>query len=150
MDDEHKRRLAEGRARYYESLKGENKMPFMKRRVEEDEPPAERVERTERIVNEARGHRLEPEYTETEEMVEDEPAPRKQAPQKTSEFTVKYSVDEMRLDMAAHMVVVNAANDSLLRSGMPPHLATAMVQSICSGHIQRMKDIEQVLKQYGN
>jgi len=122
----------------------------MKRRVEDDEPPAEREERTERIVNETRGQRVEPEYTETSEMVEDEPVPRKQAPQKPSTFTVKYSIDEMRVDMAAHIAVVNAANDSLLRSGMPPHLAQAMVQSICSGHIQRMKDIEQVLKQYGN
>ena len=148
MDDEHKRKLAEGRARYHESLKGEKQMPFMKKRQEEDEPPQERVERTDRIVREVRE---EPEYTETSEMEQEPEEPRrKPAPQKPSAITVKISLDEMRHDFAAHMAYVNATAAAMQRIGMPEPASSEFVRSLCGANIQRMKDIEAVLKQYGN
>ena len=121
-------------------------MPFMKKRQEEDEPPQERVERTDRIVREVRE---EPEYTETSEMEQEPEEPRrKPAPQKPSALTVKISLDEMRHDFAAHMAYVNATAAAMQRIGMPEPASSEFVRSLCGANIQRMKDIESVLKQY--
>lgn len=107
---------------------------------DEDAPP-EREARTKRIIEEVRD---EPEYTDNEE----DQRPARKAPPAPSGLTVKISADEMRHDLAAHISVINAANDALLRTGMPAHLAQATTQSVCAAHIQRAKDIEAVLKQY--
>ena len=127
-------------------------MPFLKRRMEEDEPPRERVERTERIVEEARGERpmrAEPEYTETSEMDQEEPEPpRKMPPAKPTELTMKYSIVEMKEDLAAHISIVNTTAASLERTGMPPHIAQSLTQSLCSANIKRINDLTAVLKQY--
>jgi hypothetical protein len=120
-------------------------MPFLKKRMEDDEPPQERVERTDRIVREVRE---EPEYTETRDMEQEPEEPRrKPAPQKPTGFTVRISVEEMRHDIAAHLSVINATAVALERTGMPTHVAQQLTQNLCGANIQRARDIEQVLKQ---
>ena len=117
-------------------------MPFMKRRMEDDEEvPPEREARTKRMIEEVRD---EPEYTDNEE----DQHPAKKAPPKPSGLTIKMTAEEMKHDLAAHISVINATSDALLRTGMPAHLAQVTTQSICGAHIQRAKDIEAVLKQY--
>ena len=116
-------------------------MPFLKKRIQDDEePPAERVERNERITREVRN---EPEYEEVEER-EEEPRRQKEPPRPTG-VTLKMSYSELHHDAAAHMFLVNTVAQRL--AGLPQHLVEAETQRLCGANIQRLKDIDAVLKQ---
>jgi hypothetical protein len=124
MNDAQKARLAQGRSEYFRKKKEERDM-----KLDKDEAiPPQRAERTERI---------------TEEIKADVPP----MAQPTT-LGVKLSIDEMRLDHAAHVCVIEQAKESVKAMGLPEHLAVAMLQSLCAGHIQRMNDLAEVLKRY--
>jgi hypothetical protein len=130
----------EGLKRYHQERRLK-KMPFLKKRMQDDEePPAERVERNDRIVREVRDA---PEYDEVEEREE---APRRQKePPRPTGVTLKMSYDELHHDAAAHMFLVNTVASRF--AGMPQHLVEMETQRLCAANIQRLKDIDAVLKQ---
>ena len=124
MNDAQKARLAQARSEYFKRKKEERDM-----KLDKDEAiPPQRAERTERI---------------TEEIKADVP-PMAQ-PQTLG---VKLSIDEMRLDYAAHVCVLEQTKDAVKAMGLPEHIAGQMLQSLCAGHIQRMNDLAEVLKRY--
>jgi len=124
MNDEHKAKLAQARSEYFKRKKEERDM-----KLDKDEAiPPQRAERTERI---------------TEEIKADVP-PMAQ-PQVLG---VKLSIDEMRLDYAAHVCVLEQTKKAVEALDLPQHIAAQMLQSLCAGHIQRMNDLAEVLKRY--
>jgi len=113
-------------------------MPFMKRKPkeEEDEIPQERIERNNRIVREVKD---EPEYEEYDE--EDELPP---APKKTVGYNIKLSAKELTEDANAHAFVINSVAARF--AGLPPHMVDAELRRLCGGNIQRLNDINALLK----
>ena len=154
MDEEHKRRLAEGRQRYIERMQKTKKtieeaenMVFKKRHTEEeDEPPRHREERNHRIAKEIRGEPEYPEddYAEEVEEEEYEPAPPKQRKEPQEGMPVHLTFEEMKADAEAHAFLVNTTAARF--AGMPPHIAEAEMHRLCGKNIQRLKDLEDVLK----
>ena len=123
MNDEHKAKLAAARSEYFRKKKEEQDM-----KIDEQAIPQERAERTDRI---------------TEEIKADVPP---MAQPKV--LGVKLSIEEMRLDYAAHICTIEQTKKAVEALGLPPHLANAMAQNLLAGHLQRLADLTEVLKRY--
>ena len=128
MNDEQKARMREGRMRYFNQQKEGKNMKMEDDEMGKEAVPPQRAERMERIANEIKA----------------DAAPMAQP----KVLGVKLSIDEMRLDYAAHVCVIEQTKKSVEAMGLPPHLANTMAQNLLAGHLQRLADLTEVLKRY--